>query len=137
MIQEMKDEMAGLQDMVVALEVSQQGLIIGCPAGSSIRRVDATDGSVVCETDDNDAIIFGKRERKISIVDPNTTLKPIALACPSETTLTGGGFSNVQGGLQLIASQPSGNSWLVIVANPTENRLSVQVWAQCGNYGPV
>jgi peptidoglycan hydrolase CwlO-like protein len=134
MIEEMKAMIAALDGLVDALEVSRQGLMTGCPDGSSISRVDMN-GSVVCETDD--FIAFGKRSRKISLVSPQTSLLPIALACPAGTTLTGGGFSNVQGGLQLIASQPSGNSWLLIVANPTANGLSVQIWAQCGNYGPV
>lgn len=134
MIEEMKAKIAALDDLVAVLEVSRQGFIAGCPEGSSISRVDM-EGSVVCETDD--FIAFGKRARKISLVSPQTALLPIALACPAGTTLTGGGFSNVQGGLQLIASQPSGNSWLLIVANPTANLLSVQVWAQCGYYAPV
>ena len=87
------------------------------------------------ETDDG--IALGTRLRTIVIVDAGTPLLSVPVTCAAGTRLTGGGFSNVQGGLQLIGSHPSGNTWMVLVANPTFRRLSIQAYAQCGVYGPI
>jgi predicted nucleic acid-binding Zn-ribbon protein len=106
-------------DLQRQLDQKQERITEICPAGSSIRQVNAN-GTVACEHDDDTSLGVGQLQyvtfSSVFPVAPNTAGGGTK-SCPTGYVMTGGGFSGLLPNVPVVRSEPVNNSWQVTVAN--------------------
>jgi len=116
-----------LTAQVNALNAFKNGLVAnGCPAGSSIRQVNAN-GTTVCEIDTGQSttIVF-------SLVTYQTgTGFPAEVFCPADRKFISGGYTT-QAGVIISGALPLGNGFSVPAFNNSGGVRTVTVLASCG-----
>jgi hypothetical protein len=127
------DAIAVLQGQIATVEgilATKQDIISGtCPDGQTLYEIPAELSALVCRTDlgTNGLAVFTVQETQDIAAASDAV---VTAACPADSAPAGGSYAAAPG-LEISSAGIEANGYSVVVANPTDAPLTLNVTATC------
>ena len=127
------DAIAVLQGQIATVEgilATKQDIINGtCPDGTTVYEIPAELSALVCRTDlgTNGLAVFTVQETQDIAAAGDAV---VTAACPADSAPAGGSYVAAPG-LEISSAGIEANGYSVVVANPTDASLTLNVTATC------